>query len=412
MSIGKKSLLTFSSIAAKTIGRLLVNKIFAVYLGTTGIALLAHFQNLIGILTQLPNDGVNRGVSRLVQNKRDKDEIKKLYGTALVYNFILYILVGLAILLFDGYFFKFFASSIDEWLFYLIFFSAVLIFIVNLFLQAFILGLRNVFVYTASNILGIALLVIVVFLGARTMTLDLALLAFSIGQAISILITLFILIWHGPPARIRLNLSKTNLKKLSEFLLIVASVLLFSKLVDFGVRNFAITEYGFRLAGLWQAVVKISDSYMSLFIATVGVVFYPQVSSLVFDIENLRKYIRDVLYIVIPVTLIGLFLIFIFRIPILRVLFTADFIPAQFLMKFHLIGDFFGIISYLLIYIVSAQAKTATFISLQFGSAVIYIALIAFFTSYYGIQALPMAHAARFVIFFMVLVILNRRILF
>jgi O-antigen/teichoic acid export membrane protein len=412
MSIGKKTVLTFISIAATSIARLVVNKIFAVYLGTTGIALLAHFQNLIGILTQLPNDGVNRGLSRLLQNKKNIIEVRKLTGAALTYNIILFLLMAIIILIFNDYFFRFFFHTIDEGFFYLIFFLSVLIFIINLFLQAFILSLKNAAIYTISNILGIGLLLIVVYFGARTINVEYALLAFSTGQAISILITLVIILRYRSAEGLGLYFSSRNFKKLSEFLLIVFSVLVFSKLVDFGVRHYAISEYGFKLAGLWQAVVKISDSYMSLFIATVGVVFYPQVSALVFDTDQLRKYLKDVLYIVVPVTLVGLILIYIFRMPILNILFTADFVPAHYLMKFHLIGDFFGIISYLLIYIVSAQARTTTFISLQFGSAVLYIALIAFFTSFYGIEALPLAHAGRFVIFFMVLTIINRRILF
>jgi O-antigen/teichoic acid export membrane protein len=412
MSIGKKPVLTFMSIAAKSIARLVVNKIFAVYLGTPGIALLAHFQNLIGILTQLPNDGVNRGLSHLLQSSKNASEKSKLTGAALTYNIILFSLMASIILIFNDYFFGFFIHTIDEGYFYLIFFLAVLVLIINLFLQAFILSLKNAAIYTLSNILGIALLLIIVYFGARTISIEYALLAFGVGQAVSILVTLVIILQYKSAEGLSLYFSSRSFKKLSEFLLIVFSVLIFSKLVDFGVRHYAISEYGLKLAGLWQAVVKISDSYMSLFIATVGVVFYPQVSALVFDTDQLRNYIKDVLYIVVPVTVVGLILIYIFRIPILSILFTPDFEPAHYLMKFHLIGDFFGIISYLLIYIVSAQARTATFISLQFGSAVLYIALIAFFSSFYGIEALPLAHAGRFVIFFMVLTIINRRILF
>src|SRR5690606_6889300 len=124
------------------------------------------------------------------------------------------------------------------------------------------------------------------------------------------------------------------------------------------VRQYALDQFGFHLTGLWQSVVKISDSYMSLFISTVGVVFYPQVSALVFDTDQLRKYIKDVLYIVIPVTAGGLILIYIFREPVLHILFSKEFTPAHHLIRFQLVGDFFGVISYLLIYIVSAQART------------------------------------------------------
>lgn len=411
MSIGRKPILTFVSIAAKSVARLAVNKAFAVYFGTTGITLLAHFQNLIGLITQLPNDGVNRGLSHLLQSTKDAKAIKKLTGAALLFNLILFFSASVIIYFFKDYFFRHF-NIINETLFYVIFFSSVIIFVFNLFLQAFILSLKNAMIYAVTNILGMGLLLVAVLAGVQTMTLDHALLAFSIGQALSIMVTVFIIIRYKTSGHLNLSFSVTNLKKLSEFLLVVFSVLVFSKLVDFGVRQYAMSEFGFKLAGLWQSVVKISDSYMSLFIATVGVVFYPQVSALVFDTDKLRNYIKDVLYIVTPVTIIGLFLIYIFRIPILNLLFTEEFIPAHYLIKYQLIGDFFGIISYLLIYIVSAQARTLTFILLQFGSAVLYISLIAMLRNDFGVEAFPMAHSARFIIFFVVLIILNRRILF
>lgn len=412
MAFGNKSQWTFVSIAAKSITRLAVNKIFAIYLGATGIALLAHFQNLIGIMTQLPNDGVNRGLSHLLMFRNEKSEIKKLTGSAFIFNIVLFTAAGVILLVFQDYFFKYFILSLDDRNFYMIFFAAVFVFIVNLFLQAFILSLKNAVIYAVSNILGVVLLLGLVFIGARTRIIDYALLAFCIGQALNVLATISIIARYRSAGAFSFRFSLKAFKKMSQFLLMVFSALVFSKLVDYGVRQFAIDAFGFRMTGLWQSVVKISDSYMSLFISTVGVVYYPQVSALIFDTDQLRKYINDVLYIVIPVTGVGLILIYIFREPVLHILFSREFVPAQHLIRFQLVGDFFGIISYLLIYIVSAQARTLTFILLQFGSAALYLGLIFLLVDDMGIETFPLAHAFRFVIFFSVLVILNRRILF
>jgi len=412
MAIGKKSLWTFVSIAAKSVARLAVNKIFAVYLGPTGIALLSHFQNLTGILTQLPNDGVNRGLSHLLMYRNDETAVKKLTGSALLFNIVLFAIAGGVLLIFRDYFFKYFIQSLNERNFYLIFFGAVFVFIINLFLQAFILSLKSASIYAVSNIIGVALLLGLVFAGARTRIADYALLAFCIGQAVNILATLSIIARYRSAGNFSFQFSFKAFKKLSQFLLMVFSALIFSKLVDYGVRQYALDQFGFHLTGLWQSVVKISDSYMSLFISTVGVVFYPQVSALVFDTDQLRKYIKDVLYIVIPVTAGGLILIYIFREPVLHILFSKEFTPAHHLIRFQLVGDFFGVISYLLIYIVSAQARTVTFILLQLGSAALYLGLIFLLVDGLGVETFPVAHAFRFVIFFSVLVILNRRILF
>ncbi len=191
-----------------------------------------------------------------------------------------------------------------------------------------------------------------------------------------------------------------------------ASVLIFSKLVDFIVRDYAIQEFGFHQTGLWQSVVRLSDGYMMVFINTVGVVYYPQIASMIFDTEQLRNYLQGVLKVIVPVTAVGLIFIYFLRSSLLSVLYTSEFIPAGELMPYQLIGDFFCILSYLQSYVISAQARTRTFIALQAGSAVIYIGFMILLSNTQGIMAIPEAHALRFFIVFIILIILNKRILF
>jgi PST family polysaccharide transporter len=236
--------------------------------------------------------------------------------------------------------------------------------------------------------------------------------AFIFAQA-SGLIFSFIYVYKNKHLEFKkASLPPDGFTKLGEFVLMALSVLVFGKLTDFIIRDFAIQHYGLHLTGLWQSVVKISDSYMMLFINTVGIVYYPQVSALVFDSEQLRVYLKDVLRIVLVVSIIGLSLIYLFRKTVLILLFDQDFLPAEELMPFQLIGDFFCFLAYLLTYIISAQARTLTFILLQAGSALMYFGLVLLFSSLYGIEGIPMAHAARYGLLLLILIILNKRIIF
>ncbi|MFW5760232.1 MAG: oligosaccharide flippase family protein, partial [Cyclobacteriaceae bacterium] len=208
------------------------------------------------------------------------------------------------------------------------------------------------------------------------------------------------------------EVSRSALRKLSEFLLMALSVLLFTKLADFIVRDFAIETFGLHYTGLWQAVVKISDTYMDIFIATIGSVYYPQVTSLIFNSNHLRKYLKEMLSIVVPISVVGLVVLFLLRKPVIILIFSEEFGHAVHLFKFQLIGDFFCIISYLLTFIIAAQARTSLFILLQAGSALFYIGLVVLLSQWHSIEAIPLAHAIRFGLFLMVLIVLNKRILF
>lgn len=239
-----------------------------------------------------------------------------------------------------------------------------------------------------------------------------ALLAYIIAQASGLIFSFFYVLKNKYLRLNKASLPPEGFSKLGEFVLMALSVLIFGKLTDFIIRDFAIQHFGLHRTGLWQSVVKISDSYMMLFINTVGIVYYPQVSALIFDSEQLRIYLKDVLRIVLAVSIVGLSLIYLFREPVIIILFDRNFMPAEELMPFQLIGDFFCFLAYLLTYIISAQARTLTFILLQAGSAIMYFALVLLFSSLYGIEGIPMAHAIRYGLLLLILIILNKRILF
>jgi O-antigen/teichoic acid export membrane protein len=275
-----------------------------------------------------------------------------------------------------------------------------------------ILSFQLIKQYAVLNILGSLITGMAVIGGTQTHNLNLALISFLIGSSVNFLFTLYYVIRVKLVRLVPAGISRSNFKKLGGFILMAISVLAFGKMVDFYVRALAIEKFGMDQTGLWQAVVKMSDGYTMVFINTVGVIYYPQISSMILDTDQLRIYLKDVLRIVSVTTLAGLLIVFLFRYPLLNILYSRSFHASAELMPLQLIGDFFCIISYLLTYIISAQAKTSTFIGLQGISAIFYIFLIHMMIPWMNMMALPAAHAVRFVVYFMILSTLNRRILF
>ncbi|MGK7397084.1 MAG: hypothetical protein ACNS62_21080 [Candidatus Cyclobacteriaceae bacterium M3_2C_046] len=413
MSSSKRLYWNVGFISFKSISILFVNKIFAVFFGPTGITLLAHFQNLFSMLIQLPNDGINRGFSSLITQKHlDQKQRKQIVGSTLFYNILLFALTSLIIYFFRDFFLQYFTVQLSKQDFYFWLIFSSLVFMIHLFLLALILSLQKAIIYAITNIICSILLISLVYWGAENFYMGQALLILGAGQAAGIIISLIMATRYHLIMIPRLRFSNKINKYLWQFMVMSLSVLVFSKLTDFLVRYYAIETFGLQTTGFWQAVVKLSDSYMHLFLTTVGVIYYPQVSALIFDTDKLRNYLNDVLHLVIPVTLAGLGLIYFFRETIIILLFSPEFKDAKYLFKFHLAGDFFSIICYLLTYIVSAQARTITFILLQLGSALFYLGLVWFFTQYYGLEGIPIAHASRFLVVFLILLLLNRRLLF
>jgi len=407
----KKSTWSFSSIMIKSFCSLATNKLFAIYFGTTGITLIAHFQNLISLITQVPNDGINRGIIKYWSSSDISQIQKQKYFIA---GFIMNLMVlGLTLVLlffFRGYFFRDFNFNFSLPVLILLI-MGISLYIVHLFFLSIILSFQKIKIYALINALGSIIVVFAVWLVASRFSLEYTLLSFILAQSLASILSLLYCFHKKFILPVKERISKEDFKQLGAFVLMALSILIFGKANDFIIRDYAIQTFGMHQTGLWQSVVKLSDGYMMLFINTVGIVYYPQVSSMILSTGHLRQYLRDVMKIVIVISVTGLILIYIIRTPVLTLLYNPDFIPAGDLMPMQFVGDFFCIISYLLTYIISAQARTRTFIILQGVSAFFYIGLVFLLTSTLGIKGIPVAHAIRYSVLAVILIILNKRII-
>ena len=408
----KKSTWSFSSIVIKSICSLATNKLFAIYFGATGITLLAHFQNLISLITQVPNDGINRGIIKYWSGANLSSVEKQKYFKAGFFLNIGVLAITLILLyLFRTYFFRDFSMNFSTGNITLLILGITL-YIVHLFLLSIILSFQRIRIYAIINAAGSILVVITILIVAPKGNLNYALLSFLLAQSIAVVFSLSYTFLKGILLPVTGSISLKEYQKLGGFLLMALSILVFGKVTDFIIRDYAIQSFGMLHTGLWQSVVKLSDGYMMLFINTVGIVYYPQVSALIFNTDELRQYLRDVLKIVVFISVTGLALIYIFREPVLIILYNKEFVPAGDLMPMQFLGDFFCIIAYLLTYIISAQARSMTFILLQAASAMFYILLVYVLSSNFGIEGIPVAHAIRYFVLAIILIILNKRIIF
>ena len=187
--------------------------------------------------------------------------------------------------------------------------------------------------------------------------------------------------------------------------------MLFGNLVDFLIRQYVINGYGLDQTGLWQAVVKISDSYSAAFIGVLGMVYYPKISELINHHEELKKYVRSVLLTCIPFILAGLMVVYYFKEEFLVIFFKPEFKQAAYLMDFQLTGDLFKLTSLILGYLIVVQARTSLFIISQGVSALVSVVLMYICSSYWGLEGLPIAHAIRYMLYLTFLVLLYRKII-
>lgn len=408
------SLWSFVSVIFKALSILTVNKLLAVFYGPAGITLFSHFQNLITIINTVPNGGINAGLMKFlsIEDPQGKRYAEHFYA-GLFLNILFWAFAFILLFFNKKDFLEVFIKSgfnLNEWL--LIFAGLNLLLILHYFFISVLLAMQKVKKYILINIITSLLVLIIVLIASYYFSLSTWLIAYLIGQSVTIFLSIFFLLKNLliPPLKFFL-LKKKSIMGLGKFILMSLSTVLFVKLVDFYIREYIILKFNMYYTGLWQSVVRISESYIFVFSSIMGVTYYPRVFALIDKFESLKQFVKRVFYLLTPVIFILLLFVYFFREEVIILLFQEEFLKAAYLLDFQMIGDFFLMSSFLLSIMVTAKANVPFYILMQFLSMLIYVLLIFFFTSYYGIQGMTMAHAARYFLFFVFNVIYFRRII-
>lgn len=414
MQFIKRSFVSALVIGCKAAGNILVNKLISSYFQNPQLfAVLAHFQNLLGIFSSVPSDGVNQGAIKYLAGKDlDDEDSKKMFYAGLWLNGLIFLGSIGALFILKGYFISVFSIGMNPFIWFVLISAVLLIQLLNSYFLSLILSQQQIQLFALINIVSTFLGVVLVYASIEFFTFPMVLIAAGFGPSSLFFVTAFLIhIFYFPLLKIKLP-DADSLKKLGGFIMMALSIMLFSKVVDFIVREYAMSAFTIYETGLWQSVVKFSDYYMAAFVSLAGMAYYPKLSQLVNDKKALRIYLREVLRIVIPFFIFGLMTVYFLREYILVLFFDEHFREGEKYFVFQLTGDFFKMISFTIGYIITAQARTVLFIGSQAASAIIYAGLIMFLTNQLGMEGFPLAHALRYLLFSIYIVVLYRKIIF
>lgn len=395
------------------INSFVVTKIIAIYVGPSGMALIGQFQNFLTILMSFATGAINNGVVKYTAEYRDNDsEKQKLWSTALRISLSTTFLTALLV----GYFYKqlsiiFFKSSEYQDIF-LIFSLTLVFFVLNTLLLAILNGQKEIKKLTIVNIASSFISLLLTGSLAYHYGLYGALLSYSTAQALVFFITLGFVV-KSPWFKIKFFTEKLNrayLKKLANYTLMVMTTALTVPVSQIIVRDYIGETIDWNHAGYWDAISKISNSYLSIITTTLATYYLPKLSQINDPVE-LRKEILYGYKIVIPIVLVTAISIFYAKDIVIKILFTAQFIPMRDLFFYQLLGDIFKIASWLLGYIMVAKAMTKVFISTEIIFSLSFVLLSIGFIKTYGLIGVTMAFAINYFLYLIVMAFIFKNIL-
>lgn len=335
------------SVALSFILGIFSSKIIAIFLGTSGMALMGSFRNFALMLKSVATLGISNSIITLFQeNKEDKHELSIIYSTF----FWIFLSISSTLALFV----VLFAAPISTFLFYtnsyitpIRFFGLLLpLMVINSFWLAIYNGLEKfrqiMYIQIISNSLVFGLTALLIW----KKNIFGGLLSVAIGEVLMVLVTFFFVNKQANYFKFDLQklISKKYFNVIKKFSVMALLTAIIAPLTLLFIRNMIVEKYAIQEAGIWDAVNRLSSFYMIFFSSGLSLYYMPKLASI--DTESeFKKELKYYFSVFIPLFLLMLIFIYFGKGIILKLAFTPDFSKVESVLIWQLLGDFFRIMT-------------------------------------------------------------------
>lgn len=395
---------------AKAVLVIISNKVLAIIIGTTGIAMIGQLQSFTTIITQLSNGGFNQGLTKYVaENRNNKKEVLEFIGTSFIVAFTLTSLTAFFIIILSKTIsLKIFTTSA--------YFSILVVFAFTLFfynLNSLILAIVNGFqayrkyfkINITTTIVGFILTITLVLLLKEYG----ALLALVLSQSI---VCLFAYLYIKREYWIQAFSFKFFQKFKLTLLLKYTAVTIFGSViwpvVSIVIRTYVIRNISAEEAGLWQATRYIDTYIVNIATGSFAVYILPRLSSLP-DAKSLKRELYSLYKIILPLALGGFIFIYLLRHYIVLFLYSKEFMKVTEYLLLQMIGSFFWLCKSPLMNFMLARGMIKIFIICELIFALLVIILAIILIPRFQVQGIQFTYAVQSFLYLLVSIFLVKR---
>ncbi len=386
-------------------------KIVALLVGPVGIALIGQFGNLTSIIMTLALGGISSGVIKYTsQYKENPEELRKVWHTITWVSGMLSIPVIVMLLIFHNWLAQKFLHDPKYGSILVVFAFSLGFYIANSLLLNILNGLHEIKRFNILNTLNSTMGLLVTISLVYQYKVYGALLAMVSSQSITFFVIIFFI---RKQAWFKLNnffgrFERGYFKKLLGFTAMSLTSICVIPTSQMFVRGYLANHTSWDVAGCWQGMQKISDSYLMIVYGALGTYFLPKLASLR-DRTEIGKEISNGYKFIFPFVIGSAVIIYIFRDFIIYILFAKAFAPMRNMFAWQLIGDCFKIATYFVSYLVLAKAKTRIYMVTEILFGVSFPVLSYLLINISGANGAVMAFAINYAMYFVLFVFLYKK---
>lgn len=399
-----------ASVFTRIIAGILTSKAIAVFIGPTGLALIGNLRNFVSSFQTIAILGFYNGAVKYISDfKDDVVALSKTISTIFYVGFASTILVS---------FFCYFNADLinniifpvyNNYAFVIKIFAMVLPFYaLNMFSFSIMNGFSKYKILIIINIIGQILGVSIALLLIYQNKINGALISVVIAESLIFLITLVgITNRRSLVPLIKVNsISFGFLKKLSSYSLMALFSAVIMPFVAIAIRSYIIDNVGYKDAGFWEAMTRISKYYLMLATSLMTLYILPRFSE-IDDVKEFRKEVFSFYKAIIPTLLIGLVAMYLLRPYIVTAIFSDDFKPVKDLFLWQLIGDFLKVLSMVIAYQFLAKKMFWHYILTEaFLVIILYATSVYFIDLFDNVKGAVVAHAVSYAMYYGIILLI------
>lgn len=381
-----------------------IAKVVAVYTGPAGMGMLGQVQSMITAINGVVTSPVGNGVVRFTsQNYSDGYEAcAPWWRAALKWSLCLFLLIFPISVVFSKTISTYLFSEPKYYWLVIVSCAALPFSVINTLTVSIINGQQLYKRYVAAGMLSVVISTCVMIFLITKWNLNGALLAAALNLSIAGLV-MFVISIRQPWLKIKFFLGKTekeHLKLISSYVLMSITSALAMPIALVFIRNIMVSQLGWELTGLWQAVWKISEVYLAVITLALSTYYLPKLSGLS-SLSEIRKEIRTTALIIMPLVCLMALCIYLLRDVAITILFTEEFREARDIFAIQLIGDVLKILAWLYAFPMLAKGATKWFIFSEIFFSLTFVALSYYFITSYGIQGASIGFACNYFLYFL-----------
>lgn len=410
MTLIKTSVLTAISTIIKLIAGFVINKVIAIYVGPSGLAVVGQLQNFMSIITTFSNGAITNGIVKYIAEYQTIEQKQKIFSSSIVISLVCSLIISIFLFGFSDYLSELILKDIQYSSVFIVFGVTVFLFALNTVLMSILNGQKEIKKYILVNIVGSIFSLFFTSFLIIQLNLMGALYALVTNQSVIFFVTLAFVIksnWFKLEY-FKQGLDKESFSKLSKYSLMAITSALTVPVSHLIIREYIGKNIGWDSAGYWQGVWYISTLYLMLVTTTLSVYYLPRLSEIQ-DNKELRKEIFSGYKIIMPIVIFVSLIIFLLKEYVILIAFSKDFMPMMELFAWQLIGDVIKIASWLLGYLLVAKAMTKVFIYTEVLFSALFVGLSILFVDKFGLVGITYAYSLNYFLHLIMMIFIFRK---